>query len=233
MSRVARQRKWMLGACAIALGSLGAGAAQAAASVALPPDTQSAPVARHIIYNGLDMHATVFQSSLSQGQVVDFYKQRWGKAIAINDLQASKIVGHLEGDDYVTVQVSADGSGSKGTIGVVRLPPKGAPRPELGKGLPQPSGARVVNDIAYPDDRTPARTVLMTDALSPAQNAQWFRSRLLVGGWKQAGEDRCAHGAAHCVLQFERGKSRMMLVAARGQGRSEVLMNVMNPTLGD
>lgn len=229
MSIAPRQWLELLGASLLVAAALGAGRACAASSPVLPPNTQSAPVAQRIIYNGLDMRATVFQSRLSQQQVVDFYRQQWGKAIAVNDLQASKVVGHLDGDRYTTVQVAPDGSGSKGTIGVVQLPPSDAPRPELGQGLPQPFGAKVVNDIAYPDDRTPARTVLMFDTLSPAQNAQWFRSHLLATGWKQDGPDRCAHDAPRCALQFERGKSRMMLLTAQGSGHAEVLMNVMNP----
>lgn len=212
------------------VGLMQAGAGLAAQSVPVPPHTQTAPVAKRIIYNGLEMHARVFQSKLTQQQMVDFYKQQWGKKVAINSLQSSKIVGYLDGDDYVTVQVTPDGAGSKGTIGVVTLPPKDAPRPQLGKGLPQPFGTKVVNDISYPDDRTPARTVLMIDKLSPDQNGSWFRSRLIANGWKDANVNACQRGADHCVMEFSRGKSTMMFVSQQAQGRSEVLMNIQNPS---
>lgn len=222
-------RCWLTGLL-LTMGAGYACAVQAAPDVPLPPDVRIAQVAKRIIYNGLDMHATVFRSNLPQQQVVDFYKSRWGRQATVSTLQSSKIVGHLEDDKFVTVQVSAAAGGSKGTIGVVRLPPKGAPRPQLGTGLPRPSGTRVVNDISYPDDRTPARTVVMIDKLSPAQNGSWFRSRLIAKGWKDANTNKCDRSADHCVLQFERGQSRMMFVAQRGQGRSEILMNILNPS---
>lgn len=208
---------------------LGAGVAQASPAVVLPPTTRAASVARRIVYNGVDMQATVFQSQWSQQRVVDFYRQRWDKQVSIDDLQASKIVGHFDGEDFITVEVASDGSGSRGTIGVVRLPPKAAPRPELGQGLPRPFGAKVVNDIAYPDDRPPARTVLMIDSLSPDQNGSYFRSRLLANGWSDANANHCAYGAPHCVFEFQRGKSKLMLVCQRARGRSEVLINVLDP----
>lgn len=208
---------------------LSASVAAAVPDVPVPPHTQTAQVAKRIIYNGLDMHAQVFRSTLTQAQVVDFYQRQWGKKIAVNTLRSDQVVGHLEGDDYITVQVTPDSAGSKGTIGVVKLPPDGASKPQLGRGLPQPFGAHVVNDIRYPDDRTPARTVLLVDQLSPDQNAGYFRSRLIANGWKDANVNQCAYSASHCVMEFSRGNSKMMFVAQQVQGRSEVLMNILNP----
>lgn len=223
---------WMIRRHAMAGGLLAlacASTAYATPDVPVPPKTQTAPVARKIIYNGLDMHAQVFQSDLSQKDVIDFYKHQWGKQVSVNALQSSKIVGHLDGDSFITVQVTPDGAGSKGTIGIVKLPPKDAPHPQLGKGLPQPFGAKVVNDISYPEDRTPARTVLMVDQLAPDQNSSWFRSRLIANGWRDANTSACSQSAPACVMQFERGKSKMMFVSEKAGGRSEVLMNIQNP----
>lgn len=206
--------------------------AWAASDVPLPSKTQTAQVAKRIIYNGLDMQASVFQSRLSQKQVVDYYKQLWGKQVSVTSFQSSQIVGHLDGDHFITVQVTPDGNGSKGSIGVVKLPSANASRPKLGQGLPQPFGAKVLNDISYPDDRTPARTVLLLDKLAPAQNASYFRSRLIANGWKDANINHCGHDADHCVMQFDRDKSHMMFIAERSKGRSQVLINILNPDGG-
>ncbi|HEX7370636.1 MAG TPA: hypothetical protein VF284_10205 [Rhodanobacteraceae bacterium] len=221
--------QWECVLAVMAVSLLYAGMAWATPNVPVPPRTQTAQVAKKIIYNGLDMHAQVFQSDLSQKDVIDFYKHQWGKQVSVNALQSSKIVGHLDGDSFITVQVTPDGAGSKGTIGIVKLPPKDAPRPQLGKGLPQPFGAKVVNDISYPEDHTPARTVLMVDQLAPDQNSSWFRSRLIANGWKDANTNTCSHSAPACVMQFERGKSKMMFVSEKAGGRSEVLVNIQNP----
>lgn len=203
--------------------------AWAQTDVPLPPQTRRAQVAHRIVYNGLDMHASVFRSGLSQAQVVDYYKQLWGKQAVVNTIQASQIVGHRDGDYYVTVQVTGYGGGSKGTMGTIRLPAADAPRPVLGGGLPQPDNTRVINDISYPDDPTPARTVLMMNALSVDQNTDYFRSHLIANGWKDAGANQCASGAGNCVMQFGRGKSRMVLIAESGKAGSQVLINILDP----
>jgi hypothetical protein len=209
-----------------------AAALRANPDVPLPPQTTSTDVARRIVYNGLDMYASVFRSKLSQAQVVDYYKQQWGRQVSVSTLQSSRIVGHRDGDYFITVQVSGAGAGSTGTIGMVRLPAADAARPSLGAGLPKPANTRVVNDISYPDDATPARTVLMANALSADQNADYFRSRLISNGWKDAAANDCSYGAGRCVMQFQHGKSRMVLVAdrANGRGGSDVLINILDPS---
>jgi hypothetical protein len=203
-----------------------------APDVPLPPDTQKADVSQRIIYDGLEMHASVFSSTLTKQQIVDFYKQQWGSKVAVNALQGSEVVGHPDGDYFVTVQVSAYGSGSKGTIGIVRAPDADAPRPTLGAGLPQPDNTKVVNDISYPDDAVPARTVLMMNALSVDQNAEYFRSRLIANGWKDANANQCHGGTGNCVMQFDRGNSRMTLVTESAREGSQVLINILDPAGG-
>lgn len=208
------------------------GALWAQTDVPLPPHTQSAEVARHIVYNGMDMYASVFRSDLSQAQVVDYYKRQWGRQAVVNAMQSSRVVGHRDGDYYLTVQVTGFGDGSKGTIGAMRLPETDAPRPILGNGLPQPENTKVVNDISYPDDPVPARTVLMMNALSIDQNAEYFRSRLIANGWKDANANQCHGGTGSCVMQFDRGNSRMTLVTESAREGSQVLINILDPDGG-
>lgn len=212
----------------IALIALPAMAAAASLPQApLPPATQSVDVAQHLVFNGLDMHAQVFTSSETPAQVIAFYREAWNGRVVVNPLGDAQVVGHRDGDYYVTVEVRAAGGGSRGNIGVVDV--AHAPHDfEPGKGLPRPMGSKVFNDIAYPDDRVPARTVAMTNGLSPQQNTAWFRERLVGEGWKSVQDNRCAQDA--CVLGYERGDSHLALVATRtGDGHSQVVLNIQQP----
>ncbi len=192
----------------------------------LPSGTASAEVARRIVFNGLDMRAQTFQSQQSQADVVAYYRKLWDGKVVVNAMGNAEVVGHQQGDYYITVQVSRFGSGSKGDIGIIDV--ASAPKHfERGAGLPQPMGSRVFNDIAYPDDPTPARTVAMRNALSPAQNASYFRERLMADGWKSADASQCASGS--CVMRYERGDSKMTLVMSQLDGQSQVVINVLNP----
>jgi len=192
----------------------------------LPPDTNAADVAKHMIYNGVDMHAQVFQSTASQAQVIAFYRKAWGKDAVLNVVGDAQVVGHREGKYMVTVQVRSVGDGSKGTIGVLDT---ASAEPDFvpGKGMPKPMGSRVFNDIRYPDDPVPARTVAMQNSLSPQQNASYFRERLVAESWKPADANNC--DGPSCVLYYQRGDSKMTLVMTQAEGRSQVVINVLEP----
>lgn len=192
----------------------------------LPPDTNVADVSKQMVYNGVDMRAQIFQSTVSAEQVVDFYKKKWGKEAILNSIGDAQVVGHQEGDYLVTVQVNGYGAGSKGTIGIMDTK---SSKPDFvpGKGLPQPMGSLVFNDISYPNDPVRARTVAMRNDLSPQQNANFYRERLAADGWKPADRNQCTPDS--CVMYYNRGDSKMTVVMTPGEGKSQVVINVMDP----
>jgi len=193
----------------------------------LPPDTAAADVARQVVYNGVDMRAQIFQSTSTPDQVLDFYKKKWGKESILNNIGDAQIVGHHEGDYLVTVQIRGYGAGSKGTIGILDTNSAKAGFVP-GKGIPQAMGSLVFNDISYPDDPVPARTVAMRNDLSPQQNASFYRERLAADGWKPANKNQCAPDS--CVMYYSRGDSKMTVVVTPTDGYSQVLINVMDPS---
>lgn len=194
--------------------------------VSLPQGTQTTEVARRIVFNGLDMRAEIFATPKSPADVVAFYKILWKGEVVVNATGKAQVIGHKQGDYYITVQVTGSGAGSKGNIGIVDV--ESAPHDfERGKGLPRPMGTKVFNDIAYPDDPTPARTVAMRNSLSPQQNAAYFRERLGADGWKPADANQCNGDV--CVMRYERADSKMTLVMTPLDGQSQVTINLLNP----
>jgi hypothetical protein len=191
-----------------------------------PPGAASNEIAKRMIFNGIDMRAQVFQSDRRAADVIAYYQQLWKPDVVVNKLGNAQVIAHKDGDYFITVQVSDYGSGSKGEIGVTDVT---TVRKDFvpGKGVPLPMGSKVFNDIAYPDDPTPARTVAMRDGLSPQQNATFFRDRLTADGWKPSDANTCATDS--CVLRYERGDSKMTLVMSPVNGQSQVMINLLNP----
>lgn len=191
-----------------------------------PPGAATSEVAQRMVFNGIDMRAQVFQSSRRAADVVAYYQQLWKPDVVVHQLGDAQVVAHKEGDYFITVQVRDFGGGSKGEVGVTDV---ATVRKDFvpGAGVPQPMGSKVFNDIAYPDDPTPARTVAMRNGLSPQQNAAFFRDRLAADGWKPSDANRCA--ADTCVLRYERGDSKMTLVLSPIGGQSQVMINLLNP----
>jgi hypothetical protein len=192
----------------------------------LPDGTHAAAVASHMIYNGLDMRDQVFASSQSAADIVQFYRQLWGKQSVLNQIPGWQVVGHREGDFYITVQVRPDGNGSRGDIGILRIP-TGKIKVEPGAGVPHPSNTTVFNDIMYPDDRTPARTLAMSNSLSVQQNASYYREHLAATGWKPADIHTCISGASSCVMSYEQGNRKMMVALTANATHSQIVINLM------
>ena len=193
---------------------------------ALPDGMQAAEISSHLIYNGADMRSRVFASTQNAADIVKFYRDLWGRQSVLNQLSGWQVVGHREGDFYITVQVRSDGSGSRGDIGIVRIPHDHV-RVELGKGVPRPANTTVFNDISYPDDPTPDRTLAMTNDLSVEQNASYYREHLIAQGWKPAGAGNCVSDAASCVMNYEQGDRKMTLAMTERSGHSEIVINVL------
>ena len=179
-----------------------------------------------MIYNGTDMRGQVFTSTQNAADVVKFYRQLWGKQSIVNEIPGWQVVGHREGDFYITVQVRPDSSGSRGDIGITRIPTSRG-KVELGAGVPHPSNTTVFNDILYPDDRTPARTLAMINNLSVQQNASYYREHLAAQGWKPADTHICAPGASSCVMNYEQGSRKMMVALTANAAHSEIVINLM------
>ena len=194
--------------------------------VALPDGTKAAEVASHMIYNGTDMHSQIFTSALKADDVVKYYRDLWDGQSVLSTVDGWQIVGHREGDFFVTVQIRTEGGGSRGDIGVTRIP-KEKVTVELGKGVPHPANTLVFNDIAYPDDATPARTVAMSNGLSVQQNASFYRGQLAASGWKPAQVSPCATSAPACVMSYEQGDRKLTLMLSRNGARSDIVINMM------
>lgn len=192
----------------------------------LPDGMVAAPVSSHMIYNGTDMRSQIFTSPQKATDIVRFYRELWGKQSVLNELSGWQIVGHREGNFYLTVQVRNEAGGSRGDIGMVRIP-ETRQKIELGAGVPHPSSTVVLNDIAYPDDPTPARTLAMYNALSVQQNASYYREHLMAGGWKPSEANVCTANASSCVMNYEQGDRKMSLALTANSGHAEIVINMM------
>jgi hypothetical protein len=194
--------------------------------VKLPDGTRAAEVASHMIYNGTDMRSQIFTSPQNAADIIKFYRQLWGKQAVLDQIPGWQVIGHREGAFYITVQVRPDGSGSRGDIGITRIPAEKS-KVELGAGVPHPSNTNVFNDIIYPDDRTPARTLAMVNRLSIEQNASYYREHLAATGWKPADSHTCTYGASSCVMNYEHGNRKMMVALTRNGAESQIVINLM------
>lgn len=218
-----RRNAWLL------LLSLPAGPACAAdwPDVPLPADSQSEWVSKHMLYNGLPMRARRFFSAASQEETKAFYRKLWQGKLVEDKLGAKTILGHLDGEHYVTVELQQEGAATQGTIGIMALP-KEPPREPAGHGFARPAGSQVVNDIRYLDTPNETRTLVLTNQLSPYVNQQFYVQRLRAQGWEISDTGQCRSFSNTCTARFEKkGGARMALAIDRNaRGGTVVVANI-------
>lgn len=192
--------------------------------VPMPEDSRGEWVSKHMIFNGLHMRASRIDSSRSPAEVTDFYKKLWKGKFVEDKVGANVVIGHMQDDHYITVDVSRAGGRTLANIGVMRVPD--APPPaSLGKWLVQPAGSRVFNDIEYLDLSEPTRTLTFGNALSPSQNHQFYQRRLLASGWRPVDAAACTESMDGCAAQFEKGDQHMSVTFSREADGSVVIAN--------
>lgn len=214
-------RAGWIAALAVALVS---GAAGAWPKVPLPEGSTGEAVSEHMSFNGMDMRASTFRTPLKLDDVVAFYARAWGKQHNVTKHEQSTIVGHPEGNYFVTVELTSSGGGTKGTIGIIKAPDKGE-SPELGKGLYRPAGTEVLSDIVHNDTPSRSRTVVMRNRLSPYINQQHYSRRMGGDGWRETVSGRCMPASPECVVRYERGSGdRMAMTLSREAGRDTAIV---------
>ncbi len=188
-----------------------------------PDDAKSEWVSKHMIYNGLHMRSARYTSAQSPQQLVAFYSRQWPGQVTVNDVGSKTIVGHAQGEHYITIELNGAGTGSEAQIGIVRLL-KEKPRTAPGADFMKPSGTTVVNDIQYLDN--PGRTLAMESTLSPYQSEAFYRNRLPAEGWTaQSSATACSMISNSCVSSYSKGKQQMTLTFNRREKGTSIVVN--------
>lgn len=180
-------------------------------TVPLPENSKGETVSRHMTYNGLPMRASRFSTTQEVEEIVAFYARKWNGKYVVDQLEGKTIIGHADGDHYVTVEVEPAGGGSEGTVGIVEMPAEGA-KPELGKDFYRPGGTEVISDITYHDTPNETRTLVLQNQLSPYVNQQHYLRRMRANGWSTMDSAPCLPASSQCVGKFEKGGDRKMVV---------------------
>ena len=195
-------------------------------AVPLPADSAGERVTDHMKNNGWDMRASRFVTSHSIDEVVKFYRQEWpGKAV-VDKLGNKTIVGHAQGDYFITITLSDVGDATQGTIGTMKLP-DGKIEYVMGGGFDMPPNTEVSNDFRYYDTPSETRTLSMVNGLSPYQNHQYYVSRLPADGWRLQKGKSCGLPSPACVAVFEKGDGRMVITLERmADFRTRTVVNI-------
>ncbi|MFO1340241.1 MAG: hypothetical protein U1F53_18775 [Burkholderiaceae bacterium] len=181
-----------LGAAAVwAMAAVSATAGTDWPSVPEPPRSQVEWVARDAIVNGLPSRIERFESELSPGEVLSFYRTRWAgaKAGVPRETAAGGWQGlsTLSGAFQIAVQVKPrQPSGSEGLISTAHF--GGVRRDPVPAQLPRFADTRIAQITESTDGPVRSQLVTMISSESFDLNVNRWRGEWLRRGWQLAFE---------------------------------------------
>lgn len=211
-------------ACALLM----AGPAMAWPAVPLPEHSQGEWVTRHMNYNGLNMRASRFVTTLGLEDVKAFYRGIWGEQVVENTLETGKtVLGRADGTHFITVELKTLGGGTEGVIGLMEMV-EGRVDFTMGEGFVSPAGSEIYNDIRFLDGPRESRTLGLHNSRTPFVNHQFYHHQLRMQGWHITSDPTaCRSYSQACVAGFTRRNETMTLVITReARGGSNVVANI-------
>jgi hypothetical protein len=143
----------------------------------LPPEAHGFDIAGDITAGGVPMRLYGFVSALPPAMLAARFRTSLGEPLVETVLAQGMVLGRMQQDGYLTVQIDAAGSGSRG---IIALTDAAAAAAALRRGdIPEearrwllrlPAGTRVLSDTSSRDQGRLWHQLVMSNAASPEIN---------------------------------------------------------------
>lgn len=223
-----------------------AGAALAQVSwpqVPIPEGVTTTDQGEQITANGLPIRMRGFTSSAAPVQVAEQFHQSLGQPLVEDRVGAKLVLGRLQGEHFVTVQLEAAGTGTRGLIAVTELTAalngstalRNADQRLLAK---LPAGFSIVSRTTSADVRNRVEHIVLSNGHSIALNTESVKSMLGADGFtleresQPTGQSRSHRGAAtrdSKMLFFRSPSGEAVAVISRDDtGKTAVVLNTIS-----
>lgn len=216
-----RLHRLFLTICAAAIAT-SARAEAAWPGVATPEGVSMTSVARHMTLNGMPMRIDVFSSRKTAAELLDFYRHEWGAQHVENTIRGTTVIGRVQDEFYITVQIKPAANGAQGVIAVTRMKTLAQVQ---SSGFHLPPGSRILSDMESEDFGKTSRHLVFTNTYSLDVNRDRLVDLMKEKGLslERVGKPQEADGDA----LFFRGKNKEAIaVVARKSGQTSVVLNI-------
>lgn len=201
-------------------------------SVALPKEARSFDVAEQITHNGLPMRLQGFLSSTPPDELIELFRRGMGKPLVENRWGRQRILGHMQGEFYVSVQIESAGQGSRGMVAVTHL--KGARDSEQASGRDVqlwrsrlPAGSQLLSHMASRDGTKHSLHLVFVNSHDEALNADRLKSMLSEQGLTFEREDSPGLAANRTLFFKGRDKEALATIHRDDAAQTSVVLNVV------
>ena len=207
-------------------------AALAAPEVPPPPGAQIGLLGEDMVFNGIPMDIRQFHSKLTVQEVLEYYGEVWPAGtekepgyVVSDDLKPWTLITRAEDGYLMTVQVTANGSGSRGFLARSRMD-NALEDNRLGENFPVMHGTTPMNDVRTRDIGKDGRTMAFLNDRTPQANADFYRTWFASRGWTLDMDK--APGTQGHVLSFRNGNKGVNIVINGRADRTYIVAQTTN-----
>lgn len=199
-------------------------------SVGIPREAQTFGIADRITHNAVPMRLQGFVSGVPASTMVELFRRSLGSPVVENRLGTRHVLGRMQGEFYISVQIEAAGSGGRGSRGTVAVAHLKAAQDALAPARRQehwashlPAGTRILGDTISQDGTRTSRLFAYSNSQDEAANRE--RIATLMHGQGLALERGSA--PAHTLRFTGAAKEAVATVHASPGGQTVVVLNVV------
>jgi len=198
-----------------------------------PPDSTITQVSNNTTAFGINMEIRRFESRLSKEQVIDFYSKRWTDTAAITQFNPWEMIGRVEREKFVNVQVQNGFAGSWGYLSISDLPTtveKDKLKAPDGSRFPKMSGSQVISDQRSKDPIKTGRTLVISNNFSVESNGKFYRNHYQGQGWQLMADSKGSK-LKGVALTFSKGRELLSLTINKVDSKTSVVANIETANL--
>jgi hypothetical protein len=203
--------------------------------IVLPARIRAVDVGGQITVNGLPMRVKGFVAPGAPSDVADEFRKALGQPLMESRVAGKLVLGRMQGDFYLSVQIEPSGSGSRGAATVTNL--KLAAERRIGATAERerwlnrlPAGSRLISHVTSEDAGKSSSHFVLTNGLTDDVNAARLKSMLSEDGMSLERETQSA-GAGYApqgrTLYFRGPNKEAIAVIAHVNGDTAVVLNVI------
>lgn len=211
-------------------------------TIALPREASAFGIGEQMSVNGLPMRMRGFVSTLKPAQLAEWFRQHLGGPLVENTLASKLILGRVQGEYYLTVQLEPAGTGTRGVATVTHLKAAYDNRAENRANTERwlarlPAGSKLMSKMTSEDSGKVSIYLLVTNTQSESLNRDRLKSLMRDDGFKLEQEAVLDEKTAASLpagqangktLYFKgRGKEAMATIYRDSNGNTAVVLNTI------
>lgn len=230
-------RAFALGLTLLALGT-NAIAQDVWPTIALPREIRTFDIGEQVAVDGLPMRMQGFVSALKPAQLAAWFRLHMGNPLVENTLGNKLILGRVQGDYYLTVQLEPAGTGTRGVAAVAHQKAAYDNRDENRANTEHwlsrlPAGSKILSKMTSEDAGKVSTYLLATNTQSESLNRDRLKNLMRDDGFELEREatpdDKSLAGHANGRTLFFKGagKEAMATLYRDSNGNTAIVLNTI------